>query len=457
MQAILERLYARRRFGMRPGLAAMDSLMARLGHPERELLTIHVAGTNGKGSVVALAAAVLQAAGFGRVGRYTSPHLLCFNERICIDGRPVDDDRLAPVLEAVEAAALAVGQAGTTGEPTFFECATAAAFEMFRREQIRLAVIETGLGGRLDATNVLLPVVSVITRIGLEHCEHLGHTLEEVAREKAGIVKPGRPVVTGAMEEEALDVIAAVARQQGAPWIRGDECVTVAARKTGFDGIEATVATSQRDLGKVRTQLTGHFQLENLATAVAAVETFGQVAGLPIPDAAFTTGLAEACWPGRFQVVRRQPIVIVDGAHNPDAARSLKAALRQTRFAGPVALVAGFCDDKDIVAFMRILASRVRRGWAVTTPSARTRPAAETAEAMRHAGIAVDAAPGLAEALAAAEAWAEAEHGLVVVCGSLFLAGAALALYGAFPWPVPRHADPNEQLKTQAQPSEVKQ
>ena len=256
--------------------------------------------------------------------------------------------------------------------------------------------------------------------------------------------------------DNCSDSTAAIARQQGAPWIRGDESVTVTARHTGFDGIEATIATSQRDLGKVRTQLAGHFQLENLATAVAAVETFGQAAGLPIPDAAFTRGLAEACWPGRFHVVCRQPIVIVDGAHNPDAARSLKATLRQTRFTGPVALVAGFCDDKDIVAFMRILASRVRRGWAVTTPSARTRPAAETAEAMRHAGMAADAAANLAEALTAAEAWAEAEQGLVVVCGSLFLAGAALAHYGVFPWPVPRRADPNEQLKPHAQPSEVK-
>ena len=444
----LDRLYARRRFGMRPGLERMQALMERLGHPERELLAIHVAGTNGKGSVVALAAGMLQACGLGRVGRYTSPHLLCFNERIGIDGQPVEDARLAPVLEAVEQAALALEATGALGETTFFECATAAAFLLYREEGVRLAVIETGLGGRLDATNVLLPAVAVITRIGLEHCEHLGQTLEAIAGEKAGIIKPGRPVVVGANPDEALAAIADVARRRGAAMIRADETVTVSlGRQQGFDGLEARVSTAQREVGRIRLQLAGRFQAENLCTAVAAIETFGQATGLPIPEAAFREGAETVVWPGRFQVVRRDPVVVVDGAHNPDAARHLKEALRQTRFKGPVALVAGFCDDKDVAGCLRILASAVRRAWAVPTPSARSLPAAATADRMRQAGIKATAMDAMEPALAEAEAWAAAEQGMVVVCGSLFLAGAALQHYGAFPWCVPRTQDANEQLK----------
>ena len=448
LNARLERLYARRRFGMRPGLERMQALMERLGHSERELLSIHVAGTNGKGSVVALAAGMLQACGLGRVGRYTSPHLLCFNERICIDGQPVEDARLAPVLEAVEQAALALDAAGNLGETTFFECATAAAFQLFRAEGVRLAVIETGLGGRLDATNVLLPAVAVITRIGLEHCEHLGHTLEAIAGEKAGIIKAGRPVVVGPNPDEALAAIAEVARQRGAALVRADEAVTVSlGRQQGFDGLEARVSTAQREVGRIRLQLAGRFQAENLCTAVAAIETFGQATGLPISEAAFREGAASVVWPGRFQTVRRAPVVVVDGAHNPDAARHLREALRQTRFKGPVALVAGFCDDKDVAGCLRILAGGVRRAWAVPTPSARSLPAAATAEHMRRAGIDAAAAPAMEPALAEAEDWAAAGQGMVVVCGSLFLAGAALRHYGAFPWSVPRTQDANEQLK----------
>jgi dihydrofolate synthase / folylpolyglutamate synthase len=447
LHARLDRLYARRRFGMRPGLERMQALMARLDRPERELLAIHVAGTNGKGTVVAMAAGILQAAGLGRVGRYTSPHLLCFNERICIDGVPVADDLLDPVLETVEAEAVALDAAGAAGEVTFFECATAAAFLLFRREEVRLAVIETGLGGRLDATNVILPALSVITRIGLEHCEYLGATLDAIAAEKAGIIKPDRPVVVGAMAEEALASIAAVARRLHAPLIRAEETASVTVRQQGFDGLQATLSTAQREVGRVRLRLAGAFQAENLCTAAAAVETLGQITGLPIPDAAFREGLAELRWPGRFQRVRSEPVVIVDGAHNPDAVRHLREALHKTRFKGPVALVAGFCDDKDVAGCMRILAGAVRRAWAVPTPSARSLPAAATAEIMRQAGIEASAATTWEAGAAEAEAWAVAEQGMVVICGSLFLAGAVLRHYQAFPWKVARTQDPNEQLK----------
>jgi dihydrofolate synthase/folylpolyglutamate synthase len=449
-QDFLERLYARRRFGMRPGLATMQALLDRLGRPERELAAVHVAGTNGKGSVTALVAQVLAAAGV-RVGRYTSPHLLRFHERFFLDGRPVDDAALAAAADAVEAAARDVEAAGVQ-PPTFFECATAIAFVLFRQAGIRLAVVETGLGGRLDATNVLTPLVSVITRIGLDHCEQLGATIEAVAAEKAGIIKPGRPVVCGAMPEEARAVIRHAAAAAGCDLVDAAEEVRVAVTAAALDGLTLQIATSARELGKVRTPLAGAYQAENIATAVAALETLARELQVPLADEALRAGLANVCWPARFQLAVREPPVIVDGAHNPDGAAALREALRRAKWKGPVGLVAGFCDDKDTVGFLRALASAVRCAWAVPVPSPRTRPADETAGLLRAAGVRETAVADVPGALAAAQVWARAEGGLVVVCGSLFLAGEALARLHAYPWPMAEGAapQPNEQLRAEA-------
>ena len=444
----LERLYARRRFGMRPGIEVMQALLARLGNPEAGLAAVHVAGTNGKGSVTALTAEILATAGL-RVGRYTSPHLLRFHERFSLDGRPVDDAALAAAAAEVDAAARAVEQGGAQA-PTFFECATAIAFVLFHRAGLPLAVVETGLGGRLDATNVLTPLACVITRIGLDHCAQLGDTIEQIAAEKAGIIKPGRPVVCGAMPDVARAVIRQTAAKRGCAFTDAAEEVTVTAVAQALDGLTVRIATSSRDLGKVRTPLAGSYQAENIATAVAAVETVATALRVSLEDAAFREGLGRVCWPGRFQLAVREPPVIVDGAHNPDGAAALCEAVRRVKFHGPVALVAGFCDDKDARGFVRLLASAVRRAWAVPVPSPRSRPAAATAELMRAAGIAQVEAADVAAALAAAQAWACAEGGLVLVCGSLFLAGEALVLLQAFPWQAPdanRAPDLNEQLR----------
>ena len=435
---------------MRPGLETTHELLARLGHPEAGLGAVHVAGTNGKGSVTALVAEVLAAAGL-RVGRYTSPHLLRFNERFCVDGQPVDDATLAAVAAEVEAAALAGEQAGGQA-PTFFECATAMAFLIFQRAGIRLAVVEAGLGGRLDATNVLTPLVSVITRIGLDHCEQLGDTIERIAAEKAGIIKPGRPVVCAAMPDEARAIIRHTAAEHGCLFVDAAEDVNVTAVSVALDGLTVRIATSSRELGKVRTPLAGTYQAENIATAVATLEALSDALQVTLEDAAFREGLGRVCWPGRFQLAVREPPVIVDGAHNPDGAAALREALRRVKFKGPVALVAGFCDDKDSAGFLRVLASGVRCAWAVPVPSPRTRTVAATMALMHAAGIARVEPSDVPAALAAAQAWARAEHGLVLVCGSLFLAGQALDLLHAYPWPV-AHATVTPDLNEQLRPS----
>jgi dihydrofolate synthase/folylpolyglutamate synthase len=295
---------------------------------------------------------------------------------------------------------------------------------------------------------VLDPLVSVITRIGLEHTQWLGDTLGKIAAEKAGIIKPGRPVVCGAMPGEARDVIVRAAAARGSPCVDVSEAVSVMRVASGLEGLTVRVATPSRDLGKVKTSLAGVFQLENIATAVAALEAAEQRLGLTLPDGAFRTGLQQVCWPGRFQLAVKTPPVIVDGAHNPDGATALRQALKQSGFRGPVALVAGFCDDKDSVTFLRTLAPVVTRAWAVPVPSARGLPMEAVRDCMAASGMA--AATGeMPAALAAAQAWAQAEKGLVLVCGSLFLVGQVLEYLQAFPWQVSggRPPDENEQIR----------
>jgi dihydrofolate synthase/folylpolyglutamate synthase len=438
----LEALAARQRFGVRQGLEVMEALLAQMGRPESGLAPIHIAGTNGKGSVAAMTDAVLRAAGW-TCGRYTSPHLQRFNERIFVNGEAVADAPLAEAILAVEAAARAAVAAGAE-EPTFFECATAAAFEVYRRAGVRLVALETGLGGRLDATNVVTPLVSVITRIGLEHTQWLGETLAAIAGEKAGIIKPGRPVVCGAMPDEARAVVRRRAADLGCRLVDADEAVSVSAVRSRPEGLEARVSTVSRDLGKVVLPLGGLFQAENLATAVAALEAAEEALGLRLPDEAFREGLAGVCWPGRFQLASREPPVIVDGAHNPDCATALRLALKKSGLKGPLGLVAGFCDDKDAGAFLKILASSFTRAWAVTIPSPRAMAGDAVCALMRANGLTARQAE-LGAALDEARAWALAEGGAVVVCGSLFLAGEALNRLHAFPWPVAAGmADPNE-------------
>lgn len=423
----------RRRFGMKPGLDRIEALLSALGNPERDLACIHIAGTNGKGSVAAMAASVLQRAGLGDIGLYTSPHLVYFNERIRIGGEPIANDALERALDAALNAAERCAASGSPGgDATFFELATAAAFHAFRDAGVRVAVVEAGLGGRLDATNVLVPAVSVITNVGLEHCEWLGDTIEKIAGEKAGIVKPGRPVVAGTMPDAALAVIARRAAEVGSPFLRAG--ATISSRKARDGSQRIDFEDEIRSISGVRFPLDGTFQRENLATATTALEAFSQTTGIPIEDDAIRAGLESVAWPCRYQTIRKTPRTIADGAHNPPAAEALAASLAK-RETMPLALVAGFCADKDALAFLRILKPRFRAAFATETPNERTMPARETAALMSQAGFpAVFAEPDWRDAIAGATAWAEKNGGAVVVCGSLFLAGVVADAFGALPW-----------------------
>lgn len=419
----VERLYARRRFGIKPGLDAERELLARLGHPEQGLAAIHVAGTNGKGSLCALLDAVLNAAGY-RVGCYTSPHLVRFNERYRVAGEAIDDAALEGLMAAVEQVAEA---REAEGHPplTFFECATAMAFRHFEERRIQLAILETGMGGRLDATNVVTPLISVITRIGLDHTAWLGADLETIAGEKAGIIKQGRPVVIGAMPASARAVLLRVAAEQGAPVVDVEALVTVERVSGSLRQQKLRISSRTMDYGTVQTPLAAAYQMENMATAVAVTECLRDTIGLPCPAAAVSQGLAEAVWPGRFQLIADDPPLLIDGAHNCDGALALVQALRQAKAPRRVALVVGVCDDKDVDGFFAAWGKLRPACWAVPLANPRGLAPARVAEAARRHGLEARVAT-LSGALDAARQWAREHDGMVTVAGSLFLIGEVL-------------------------------
>jgi dihydrofolate synthase / folylpolyglutamate synthase len=419
----LERLYSRHTFGIKLGLDLENALLERLGHPERTFVSIHVAGTNGKGSVCAMLDAVLREAGY-RTGLYTSPHLVRLNERMRVNGTEIPDAELLTLIEELEPHSEAVGKV-LGHDSTFFEFTTALAFEHFRRSGVQVAVVEVGLGGRLDATNVVMPLVSVITGISLEHTRYLGPDIPSIAVEKAGIVKAGRPVVCGNLPEDALSVVAAVCRERGSPMTLAAERVSATVRSEDLTGQKVSVESGGRSYGTVALPLAGPHQVGNLATAVAALEV-AEESGVPVPVEAVRRGISSTRWPARFQLLKSDPPVILDGAHNPEAAQALGSTLRRLCKRKPVALVFGMCEDKDAAAFLRALVPPVRHCWIVPIQTERNAPPGVLADAARKAGCEVRES-GLAQAMTEAEAWARECHGAVCVAGSLYLAGEVLA------------------------------
>src|SRR5262245_25772800 len=318
-------------------LGRMRALLAGLGDPHRRLRVLHVAGSKGKGSTSAMLAAVLQRAGY-RVGLFTSPHLCRLEERFQVDGRPITAAELSQLLGEVRQAV----ERGR-GSPTFFEIATAVGLLHFVRRRVEAAVLEVGLGGRLDSTNVCLPVVSVITSISYDHTRTLGSRLEQIAREKAGIVKPGRPAVSGATAAEAREVIAAVCREKRAPLVElgRDVTFTCTAGRVTRDSLvkpQVRVTTRQRRWPALEVNLLGEAQAANAALAVACVELLRH-AGWHVGDDAVARGLAEVVWPARMEVLSRRPFLVLDCAHNVASAEALAATLAESFPAGRRLLV----------------------------------------------------------------------------------------------------------------------
>lgn len=432
-QEALEWLYARQALGIKLGLGKVQRLLANLGDPQRAYRVVHVAGTNGKGSVTRMMAETLRRSGV-RVGATTSPHLVAFTERIEIDGQQVSREVVAaglgyirPFVEALD---------GDGDAPTFFEVVTALAFVVFRDAGVAWAVIETGMGGRLDATNVVEPDLTIITNVDFDHMAHLGSTIAEIAFEKTGIMKRGVPCVTAA-SGSALAVITARSHEFQVPVSivgTADSASEQRQDYTVLPGGDGLVLLRPNGESFYEVGLAGRHQRQNAALVVAAVEALRR-RGLHIPDGAVAAALRETRNPGRMEMFRlssddvepgsvpRTIEVLVDGAHNPAAARALRAHLFDLSWSA-FHLVAGFCADKEWTTAVDEWLSPAAHLWAVPVRSARSLDAVKLRDFGRAAGVRSDTAPDFAGALGQAVA-AGADR--IVVAGSLFLAGEAVA------------------------------
>jgi dihydrofolate synthase/folylpolyglutamate synthase len=360
---------------------------------------------------------VLRQAGM-RTGLYTSPHLERLNERMVVNGAQIADADLAVLLRDVEAQA--------RGEGTFFEFTTALAFEHFRRSKVQIAVLETGMGGRLDATNVVDPLVAVITSIGLDHTAYLGETIEKIAAEKAGIIKPDRAVIVGDLPAEALDII----RRKSNRVIVAKDVVSVTCKSRSLSGQRIKIETDNAHYGPLTLPLAGAHQFGNCAVAVAALEHVRGEFRLPISDEAVARGLERVRWPARFQCISADPPIVVDGAHNPQAAAALARTLDDLGEGRPLGLVFGFLSDKDASGFLAHFSGRAKKCWAVAVKSSRAMPLDQMVGSARSAGLDTTASR-LEDALRETEEWARGCKGMVCVTGSLYLAGEALRLFEA--------------------------
>lgn len=356
----LEKIYKLGRFGIKLELDTISNILSHLNTPQNKYNMVHVAGTNGKGSTATCIASILSAAGF-KTGIYTSPHLVRFNERICVNGQQISDADVVSAYEAVNAADNRLCQGSRRA--TFFEIVTAMAFYHFAKEKVAWAVIETGMGGRFDATNIITPKVSVITNLSIEHTDYLGHTIKDLAREKGGIIKPGVPAVTAVSQPSGIDKLTQIAKDQESALYRFKRDFSI--RKTPgrstykYKGIYQNF----KDLIK---PLPGEHQRENLSLALAAVELIfeqnqGTEPGYELSRELVHRGLAQVKWPGRLEKIMDHPLVILDGAHNLKASVLLGKYLNQTLGDKKLTLVIGILDDKPYEAMLAQLLPRAQR------------------------------------------------------------------------------------------------
>jgi dihydrofolate synthase/folylpolyglutamate synthase len=397
-------------------------LAERLGHPERAYPSTHIAGTNGKGSAAAFLESILRHAGL-RTGLNTSPHLEKINERIRINGQEISDEPFAETLSHIHALIEELLAASKLrAHPTYFECVTAMAFEHFARERVNFGVFEVGLGGRLDATNILSPIVTIITRIDFDHESFLGHSLREIAAEKAGILKPGVPVVLAEQRPEAREVIVARAAELGCPVVEPAELFQVNQESMEDGCVRARVieANSGTTL-EIAPNLPGRFQLQNALNAVATARLLHN-RGFQITDDAIMRGIADAVWPGRLEKLQSDPAVYLDGAHNPGAARELAHFLEQNFAGRKVWLVYAALRDKAVDEVAGLLFPHAAEVIFTAPRISRAVSAPQLAEIAGHHAARFSVIPDAERAFEHALAQAAPEDAIFIT-GSLYLVG----------------------------------
>jgi len=429
-QQTLDYLYSYVDFSMTRGhryspdqfdLGRMRELMQQLGNPESHYPSIHIAGTKGKGSVAAMCESVLMAAGY-KTGLYTSPHLHDYAERIQINGSPIPHDDLIRLVEENKPVFESIA------ELTTFEITTSLGFLYFQKQNVEAAVLEVGLGGRLDATNVVLPSVTVITSLSYDHTALLGNTLAEIAGEKAGIIKPGIPVVVSPQEQEAIEVIKRIAAERSAPLIQmGKDYLfepgTHTLKEQRLKIWQLRKNQSDGKAAHLSIPLLGRHQVQNAATAYAALRTFSNAA-LPLSDQAIRDGFAKTNWPGRFEILQAQPPVVIDCAHNRDSAAKVRQTLQEYFPDRRSILVFGASEDKDIAGMFAELAPVTQRVIATKSFHPRAIDPEKLEEIARTYGLPVEIVPDVPEALEEA-LQALTDDTLVLVTGSIFIAAGA--------------------------------
>jgi dihydrofolate synthase/folylpolyglutamate synthase len=426
----LDYLYRLQWHGIQPGLERMKTLLSFVDHPERQFRSIHIGGTNGKGSTAAMVASVLTQAGY-RTGLYTSPHLIDFSERIRILGRPIPAGEMARLTGRLRAA-IEARAPHLAKEVTFFEFTTAIAFLYFAEAKIDLAVVEVGMGGRFDATNLLTPLVSAITQIDLDHERYLGSTILKIASEKAGIIKEQTPVVTAASQPEVLSLFQRVARFNEAPLIRlGHE---IAAEGILSKDLQET-GSPQRFFYRGKTErrveisLLGRHQIDNAAVALGILEQL-QERGVSLTEEDILLGMKQARWEGRLEVIRRNPLILLDGAHNRSGAKALGLFLTgvDPGRKGKHWLIAGIMQDKNIVEILDALTP-----WAdevvLTRPDMeRAADPGLLAASLKEKSLCRTRIDHLPDAIAYVESHLQPEDALIIT-GSLYMVGEAKAFF----------------------------
>ncbi|MHB9022793.1 MAG: bifunctional folylpolyglutamate synthase/dihydrofolate synthase [Armatimonadota bacterium] len=404
-------------------LERMRDALARAGNPERGLRCAHIAGTKGKGSTAAMLEQIARAAGL-RTGLFTSPHLTSFTERIRVNGEPIAEEAFAALVETVVPVIEAMHWT-PHGSPTFFEASTLCALLYFHQQQVELAVLETGMGGRLDATNVVTPLATAITTIALDHTIELGESLDLIAGEKAGIIKPAVPVISAPQEPLAAGAITRVAREVGAPLYRvGDEITVQPSDRQEEDGQTFTVTGRLDRYPDLWCPLLGDHQRINAAVAVGLAECLYET-GLPLDTEAIHAGIGSVVWPGRLQVLHDHPLLLLDGAHDPASIDALLAALDRHFPGRPRRFVVGFSREKDWRHMLRQLAPAAVELVLTAAENPRAVPPEELAAEASPLETPLAVIPHPANALATALAQA-APDDLICVTGSLFLIGDAL-------------------------------
>ena len=404
--------------GSRPGLSRTETLLSKMGSPQKKLRFVHIAGTNGKGSVSAMLASVLQSAGL-KTGLYTSPFISCFNERMQINGSNIPDELLGEITEFCAPLAMSMED-----RPTEFELVTAIAFEYFAREGCDVVVLETGMGGRLDSTNVIeSPLCSVITNIGLDHTAQLGGTVEEIAAEKAGIIKPRCPTVCYDLPQNVLSVIENRCRELSSPLY----CADFGSLLPISDGLEGQ-CFSYKQYEQLKLPLLGVHQQKNAAVVLETIEVLRKQ-GLPIDHAAVGKGFSETSWPARFEILSTQPYFIADGGHNPQCAETVTENLLRYFPEKKRIIMLGVLADKDYMGLAGIL-NQAADGYVTVSPmNSRALPAKELAEKLKVFGKPVFAADSIENGIEKAQTLAGSE-GVVCSVGSLYSAGAVRAYFG---------------------------